>query len=78
MPSWSTGIRPARICPSASSSRCRTAETFELTGGEVNANVYDRITVYEPGAVALSGGVAESWDVADDGHTIILHLRRGQ
>jgi peptide/nickel transport system substrate-binding protein len=54
------------------------AETFELTGGEVNANVYDRITVYEPGEVALSGGVAESWDIADDGHTIILHVRPGQ
>lgn len=54
------------------------AETFELVGGEVNANVYDRITVYEPGEMTLSGGVAESWEVADDGHTIILHLRPGQ
>ncbi len=53
------------------------AETFELVGGEVNANVYDRITVHEPGQEELSGGVAESWDVADDGHTIILHLRPG-
>ena len=53
------------------------AETFELVGGEVNANVYDRITVHEPGQEALSGGVAESWDVADDGHTIILHVRPG-
>ena len=36
------------------------AETFELVGGEVIANVYDRITVYEPGAVVeLTGGVAE-------------------
>ena len=25
------------------------AETFELVGGEVIANIYDRITVYEPG-----------------------------
>jgi peptide/nickel transport system substrate-binding protein len=54
------------------------AETFELVGGEVNANVYDRITVYEPGEVTLSGGVAEGWDIADDGHTIILHIRPGQ
>jgi ABC-type transport system substrate-binding protein len=54
------------------------AETFELVGGEVNANVYDRITVYEPGETTLSGGVAESWDIADDGHTIILHVRPGQ
>ena len=53
------------------------AETFELVGGEVNANIYDRITVHEPGQEALSGGVAESWDVADDGHTIILHIRPG-
>lgn len=54
------------------------AETFELVGGEVNANVYDRVTVYEPGETTLSGGVAESWDIADDGHTIILHIRPGQ
>jgi peptide/nickel transport system substrate-binding protein len=54
------------------------AETFELVGGEVNANVYDRITVYEPGEVSLSGGVAESWEIGDDGHTIILHVRPGQ
>jgi peptide/nickel transport system substrate-binding protein len=53
------------------------AETFELVGGEVNANVYDRITVHEPGQEELSGGVAETWDIADDGHTIILHLRQG-
>ena len=53
------------------------AETFELVGGEVNANIYDRITVHEPGQEALSGGVAESWDIADDGHTIILHVRPG-
>jgi peptide/nickel transport system substrate-binding protein len=53
------------------------AETFELVGGEVNGNVYDRITVHEAGHEELSGGVAGSWDIADDGHTIILHLRPG-
>ena len=54
------------------------AETFELVGGEVNANVYDRITMYEAGQTTLSGGVAESWEIGDDGHTIILHIRPGQ
>src|SRR5690606_30257068 len=54
------------------------AEVFELVGGEVIANIYDRVTVYEPGETELSGGVAESWDISDDGHTIILHLRPGQ
>jgi peptide/nickel transport system substrate-binding protein len=53
------------------------AETFEIVGGEVNGNIYDRITVHEPGHEELSGGVAGSWDIADDGHTIILHLRPG-
>ena len=42
------------------------AETFELVGGEVIANVYDRITMHEPGEADLSGGVAESWDIGDD------------
>src|SRR5690606_5709118 len=54
------------------------AEVFEQGGGEVIANIYDRVTVYEPGETELSGGVAESWDISDDGHTIILHLRPGQ
>ncbi len=54
------------------------AETFELVGGEVITNIYDRVTGYEPGTMALTGGVAESWDIADDGHTIILHIREGQ
>lgn len=54
------------------------AEVFELVGGEVIANIYDRVTVYEPGQTTLSGGVAERWDVSDDGHTITLHLRPDQ
>jgi peptide/nickel transport system substrate-binding protein len=53
------------------------AETFEIVSGEVNANVYDRITVHEPGEETLSGGVAKSWDVANNGHTVTLHVRPG-
>ena len=38
------------------------AEVFELVGGEVSANIYDRITMYEPeDLTTLVGGVAESW-----------------
>ena len=53
------------------------AETFELVGGEVNANVYDRITVFDPVQQQLVGGVAERWDISDDGHVITLHVRPG-
>ena len=55
------------------------AEVFEFSGGEVIANVYDRIMTYEPEDTAkLVPGVAESHTVADDGHTITLKIRAGQ
>ena len=55
------------------------AEVFEFSGGEVIANVYDRIMTYEPEDTAkLVPGVAESHSVADDGHTITLNIRAGQ
>lgn len=53
------------------------AEVFELTGGEVIANLYDRIMMYEPDNLdTLAGGVAESWDISDDGKTITFTIRQ--
>jgi len=55
------------------------AEVFEFSGGEVIANVYDRILMYEPeDTEKLVGGVAESWSVSDDGKTITFTIRPGQ
>ena len=54
------------------------AEVFEYTGGEVIANVYDRIMMYEPeDLTTLVGGVVESWDVSEDGKTITFAMRDG-
>ena len=54
------------------------AEAFELTAGEVLANVYDRIMTFEPeDPGALTGGVAESHTVSDDGRSITLRIRDG-
>ena len=55
------------------------AEVFELSGGEVIANIYDRIMTYEAeDTQKLVPGVAESNSVSDDGKTITLKIRPGQ
>ena len=54
------------------------AEAFEITTGELIANVYDRIMTFEPeNPRTLTGGVAESHAVSDDGRTITFRLRDG-
>ncbi|HEX5941005.1 MAG TPA: ABC transporter substrate-binding protein, partial [Anaerolineales bacterium] len=55
------------------------AEVFEFSGGEVIANVYDRIMTYEAeDTQTLVPGVAESHSVSQDGKTITLKIRAGQ
>ena len=54
------------------------AEVFELTTGEIIANIYDRIMMFEPEDLQnLVGGVAESYDVSKDGKTITFKIRPG-
>jgi peptide/nickel transport system substrate-binding protein len=54
------------------------AEVFELSGGEMIANLYDRIMMYEAeDTTTLVGGVAESWSVSNNGRTFTLKIRRG-
>ena len=54
------------------------AESFELTAGEILANVYDRIMTFEPeDPGTLTGGVAESHTVSDDGRLITVRIRDG-
>jgi peptide/nickel transport system substrate-binding protein len=54
------------------------AEVFELTTGEISANLYDRIMMFEPEDLqTLVGGVAESWEVSNNGKTITFKIRPG-
>ncbi len=54
------------------------AETFEFTGTEILANVYDKLMMYEPEDLStLVGGVAENWEVSENGKTITFTLREG-
>jgi peptide/nickel transport system substrate-binding protein len=55
------------------------AEVAELAGGEVVGNVYDRLMMYEPeDLTTLVGGVAESWEISEDGGTITFGIRPNQ
>jgi peptide/nickel transport system substrate-binding protein len=47
------------------------------TSGFVMATVYDSLVRYKPGTVEVEPGLAESWDIADDGLTYTFHLRPG-
>ncbi len=54
------------------------AEAFELSTGEIAANIYDRVTTYDPSDFSkLVGGVAESWEVSEDGKRIDFKVREG-
>jgi peptide/nickel transport system substrate-binding protein len=54
------------------------AETFELSGGEVVANLYDRLMGYEQEDITkLVPTAAESYTVSDDARTITFKLKPG-
>jgi peptide/nickel transport system substrate-binding protein len=54
------------------------AEVFELTTGEIIANIYDRVMMFEPeNLTELTGGVVESWEFGEDGKTITFKMRPG-
>ena len=54
------------------------AQAYELSGIEIDANVYDRIMRFEPTDVTkLVPGVAESVDVSADGKTFTFKIRQG-
>lgn len=55
------------------------AEAFELTTGELMANIYDRIMMAEPeNTEEIVGGVVESWEISNNGKTITFTMREGQ
>jgi ABC-type transport system substrate-binding protein len=53
----------------------RTTDTQE--GYIVCANVYDCLVLYDLGATTIRPGLAESWEISDDGLVYTFNLRQG-
>jgi peptide/nickel transport system substrate-binding protein len=53
----------------------RTIDTQE--GYIACANIYDCLVLYELGSTTLRPGLAESWEISDDGLTYTFNLRQG-
>src|SRR5215216_4953104 len=53
----------------------RTTDTQE--GYIVSANVYDCLVLYDLGATTIRPGLAESWEISDDGLVYTFKLRQG-
>ena len=41
------------------------------------ANIYDCLVLYDLGKTTIRPGLAEKWDISDDGKTYTFHLRQG-
>ncbi|MGX2948349.1 ABC transporter substrate-binding protein [Frederiksenia canicola] len=47
--------------------------TLDSTGRAI----FDKLTAFEPGTTNVVPGLAEKWDVSEDGKTYVFHLRKG-
>lgn len=53
------------------------AEIFEFSGAEYAANAYDRLINYDVDNVSdIYGGIAESWDISEDGLSFTFKIRK--
>src|SRR5438445_6001301 len=47
------------------------------TSFDANSQVYSRIVEFERGSTRVVQGLAESWDISEDGTVYTFHLRHG-
>jgi len=61
---------------------CDPRQATHVRTSSVTRHVHEGLVAYDPialqeGRVVLRGGLAESWDVEDEGRRIVFHLRAG-
>jgi peptide/nickel transport system substrate-binding protein len=55
------------------------AEVFEFSSAEIMGNTYERLVTYDPKDVSkLTGEIAESWKISEDGKTFTFKIREGK
>ncbi len=54
-----------------------TFYTSNTTFDATSRNVFDKLVMFKRGTTEIEPGLAESWDVSDDGTVYTFHLRKG-
>src|SRR3990167_5662740 len=66
------------VCTEASPEGFDIAQYNAATTADASSEtVFDRLINFAPGSTELTPGLAERWDISDDGLTYTLHLRTG-
>ncbi|MBX6340974.1 MAG: ABC transporter substrate-binding protein, partial [Thermomicrobiaceae bacterium] len=72
-----TGGKTLTIAMAADPKALDPQRVLDNSAGFVMSCVYDRIVHYRPETTEVAPGLAERWDVSDDGKTYTFHLRQG-